>query len=101
MVEAFSSSKWGNCTLINYVYFTIKNILNAWLLSKSDASGRWSRGLSNPSITLHTPNAQSQFKKHSQELLLYFSQDFSAYFEWDIVLGTVEYKMSKVLILQP
>lgn len=35
---------------------------------------------------------QSQFKNYSQELLLYFSQDFSAYFEWDIVLGTVEYQ---------
>jgi len=28
----------------------------------------------------------------SQGLLLHFSQYFSAYFEWDIVLGTVEYQ---------
>ena len=28
----------------------------------------------------------------SQGFLLYFSQYFSAYFEWDIVLGTVEYQ---------
>lgn len=35
---------------------------------------------------------RSQFQKHSQELLLYFSQHLNDCFEWDIVLGTLEYK---------
>lgn len=37
------------------------------------------------------PKHKAQFQKHSEELLPYFSQHLSDYFEWDIALGAVKY----------
>lgn len=55
---------------------------------QEDELGEWATP-----VYLYLPTMyKSQFQNHSQELLLYFSLHLSDHFEWDIILGSLEYE---------